>query len=173
MHTNSSTSQILRSTDEFQSTVSGKRQGKSIPMLVRSACAAATRIIRAEIFVDRLLSLLAQLLRHELEHLVCNFYCSKLFSRWWKRISQLIGCLLLSLSFHSHVNVISWISITTSTDSCVSWLLFWPLYTLPSKQEIMMYWIIGIFWISWKSLDATCRRWHGLQFFQQLMRTQL
>ena len=42
-------------------------------MLVRSACAAATRIIRADIFVDRLSSSLAQLLRHELEHGVCKF----------------------------------------------------------------------------------------------------
>jgi hypothetical protein len=56
----------LRSTDEFQSIVSGKRHKKRISVLVRLARATAARIIRADIFVDRLS---VQLLRHELEHL--------------------------------------------------------------------------------------------------------
>ena len=84
---------LIRSADEFQSIIFSKRHRKRIPVLVRSACAAATRIVRADIFAGRLSSLLTQLLHHEL-YWVCNIYCSKLFSRWWGNLKKY----LLSLS---------------------------------------------------------------------------
>jgi len=85
---------LIRSADEFQSIIFSKRHRKRIPVLVRSACAAATRIVRADIFAGRLSSLLAQLLRHELEYRVCNIYCSKLFNRWWGNLKKYLLSLL-------------------------------------------------------------------------------